>query len=76
MTSTPVLASMAGSELPWWTPLAVCAALLLVAQAYRWRHRPRRMDPPPRDESALRPADPVEPPVRRSFHDHEWQTSG
>jgi hypothetical protein len=63
----PVLASMAGSELPWWTPIAVCAALLLVALVYRRRHRP---GPPASDLSGTtppiegpEPAEPVSPPI-------------
>lgn len=37
---TVTLAGAGGSELPWWTPLAVCVALLAVAWIYRLRHRP------------------------------------
>lgn len=56
---TVTLASAGGSELPWWTPLAVCLGLLAVAGIYRLRHRP----PGPGDDAEV-PAgtDPL-PPV-------------
>jgi hypothetical protein len=39
-------ASAGGSELPWWTPIAVSLVFLSAALVYWWRHRPRR----PKDE--------------------------
>jgi hypothetical protein len=38
--SDVTLASDAGSEFPWWTPIAVSLLLVLVSLIYRWReHR-------------------------------------
>ena len=55
------------SGLPWWTPVAVSAALLLVALAYVLRHRRRSTPDPgaplPGEDPAVKPPfEPLGPP--------------
>ncbi len=51
----PVLsrASAGGSELPWWTPVAVSLVFLSAALIYWWRHRPRRPTDEPGEPDLL-----------------------
>ena len=44
-------ASNVGSGLPWWTPIAVTLALLLISALYRLRHRSK----PPESEPNVSP---------------------
>jgi protein-S-isoprenylcysteine O-methyltransferase Ste14 len=45
-SSDLALSSAAGSDLPWWSPLATCLLLVIVSLIYRWRqHRNAPTDP-------------------------------
>jgi len=65
----PILASAGGSELPWFTPIAVSLLLVAVAAVYRLAHRHPDNGAGADPSAFVHPEDDREPPPPREGGD-------